>query len=317
MGWSQIGGKWGFQSINLTSNPRAAALGGTSISLADGDISQFFENPATLDSVNDKNLFLHLNPYFADVFVYSAAYSFNASKAGMLVAGVNYINYGEFEMTDDSGNSIGTFQAQDYTFQVGKAHRLGPFSLGANLKFSHAAIDTYSSTALLMDIGGVFRVNQHWTLGMVFENMGIVVSEYTGTIEQTIPFDVKVGTSFKPQYMPLRFTLTSMNLTQRNFEEENNTTGRSSNGLDQVMRRISLGAELLLSENFQFLIGYNHKRKQELKLDEIGGGAGLSYGFMIKIKRMEMRFSRANYHVSGGSSFISIRTDLNDFKKIL
>ncbi|WP_436517565.1 type IX secretion system protein PorQ [Ekhidna sp. To15] len=317
LSWSQIGGQLGYQSLNLTTNPRAAALAGSTISLADGDISQFFENPATLDSVGAKNIFLQVNPYFADVFVYSGAYTFNIASMGTFAAGLTYVNFGSFEMTDESGNNLGTFQAQDYTFQIGKAHQLGPFTLGANIKLAHSSIESYGSTAFLMDIGGVFRVNKHWTVAMVFENIGARITEYSSFSSPKVPFDVKLGTTFKPQYMPLRFTVTSTNLIDDDFVEEDDATGRSNKTLDRVWKRINLGAEVLLSKNFQLLVGYNHKRKQELRLSEIGGGAGFSYGMMVRIKRIELRFSRATYHAAGGSSFISMRTDLNDFKKIL
>ncbi|WP_370089882.1 type IX secretion system protein PorQ [Ekhidna sp.] len=317
LGWCQIGGQSGYQSLNLTSNPRAAALGGTTISLADGDISQFFENPATLDSVETSNIFFHFNPYFADVFVYSGAYTFNLKNMGTFASGINYINYGAFNLTDETGNQLGEFRAQDYTITLGKAHQVGPFTLGANLKLAHSSIESYGSTAILMDIGGVFRINKNWTAAMVFENIGGRISEYSAFSSPTIPFDVKLGTTFKPQYMPLRFTLTSNSLTEENSEEEETSGGRSTGAIDRVWKRINIGAELLLSDNFHVLIGYNHKRKQELRLEDTGGGAGLSYGLMVKVKRIELRFSRATYHAAGGSSFISLRTDLNDFKKIL
>lgn len=317
IGWSQVGGQLGYQALNLTSNPRTAALGGTTVSLADGDISQFFENPATLDSVLDKNIFFQINPYFADISVYSGAYTFNVGSIGTFAAGLNYVNYGEFEMTDEVGNELGTFQAQDYTFHIGKAHNIGPFTLGANIKLAHSSIANYGTTALLMDLGGIFRINPNWSVAMVFENMGVRVTESNMISSTQIPFDVKLGTTFKPQYMPLRFTLTTTNLVNENAIEEEDEGGRSNQSVDKILKRINVGAELLLSNNFQLLVGYSHKRKQELSLENTGGGAGFSYGLMVRIKRIELRFSRATFHAAGGSSFISLRTDLNDFKKIL
>lgn len=316
LGRAQIEGQPGYQSLNLSTNPRAAALGGTTISLADKDGSQFFENPATLDSISSKNLFFHINPYFADAFVYTGAYTFQLKKVGVFSAGINYVNYGSFAMTDETGVNLGTFQAHDYTVVLGKAHSLGPITMGANLKITRSAIESYGSTALLLDIGGVFHVNKNWIVAMVFQNIGGRLSQFTDLTQPVIPFDVKIGTSFKPQYMPLRFTFTTTNLVNKNPILEP-TSGRSVKTVDQLGRRVNLGAELLLSKHFQVLIGYSHKRKQELKLANTSGGAGLSYGIMLKVKRIEFRFTRAVYHAAGGSSFISLRTDLNDFKTIL
>lgn len=314
---AQIGGQVGYQSLNLTSNPRAAAMGGAAISLADGDLSQVFENPAVLDSVASQNIFVHFNPYFADVFVYSGAYSFDLGNAGMFAAGINYINYGTFNMTDETGNQQGVFNANDFTFQVGKAHQLGPFTLGASLKLSHSSIESFASTAILMDLGGIFRVNRNWTIALVMENFGARLSSFSSFSTPAIPFDVKIGTSFKPEYMPVRFTVTTTNIVDRNANTIDDQMGGSSRGIDRALQRLNVGAELLLSKHFELLLGYSHKRKQELKLEEQAKGAGFSYGLMVKVKRIELRFSRATYHAAGGSSFISLRTDLNDFKKIL
>lgn len=313
---AQIGGQLDYQSLNYTTNPRAAALSGSAISMGDGDISQFFENPATLDSVREGNIFFHVNPYFTDVSVYSLAYAFDIKEMSGFAFGVNYMNFGSFQMTDETGQEIGTFSASDYVISLGKAHQLGPFTLGANIKFINSSIDIYSSSAVAADLGGLFRISKNWTVGMVVENMGIPISQ-NEVSKPALPFDVKVGTSFKPEYMPLRFTLTSSNLTDNNLSLEEENTGRSTSGIDNVLKRINLGAELILSQNFQLLFGYNHKRKQELRLDSFGGGAGFSYGLMVRVKRIQLRFSRATYHAAGGSSFISLQTNLKDFKKIL
>jgi hypothetical protein len=313
---AQIGGQSGYQSLNLTTNARTAALAGSTISLA-GDVSQFFENPATLDSVSKGTLFFNINPYYADVIVYSGAYTFDVNKIGTLAAGLNYVNFGSFEMTDETGESLGEFQVQDYNIVIGKSHQLGPFVLGANVKLTHSSIDAYGSTAILGDIGGLFRVNKYWNIGMVFKNIGGRISDYTTFSTPSIPFDVKLGTTFKPEHMPLQFTITSTNLVDRNFSEESESNGRQNRQVDKMLKRVNIGAELLLSKNFQVLFGYSHKRKQELKLNELGGGAGLSFGLMMKIKRVELRYSRATYHAAGGTSFISLQTNLNDFKRIL
>ncbi|MEM8938950.1 MAG: type IX secretion system protein PorQ [Bacteroidota bacterium] len=314
---AQIGGQLGYQSLNLTSNPRSAALSGSSISLADGDISQFFENPAVLDSVASKSIFFHINPYFSDVSIYSMAYSFDIDDIHDFALGLNYVDYGSFERTDETGMVLGTFSASDYVLYVGKAHQLGPFTLGASLKFINTNIDTYSSSALALDFAGIFRINKNWTFGMVFENMGVQLTNNSDINSASLPSDVKVGTSFKPEYMPIRFTFTSINLIDQNLSLNETTSVKSTSTFDRVLKRIHLGAEILLNKHFQLLVGYNHKRKQELKLETRGEGAGFSYGLMVKVKQIQFRFSRATYHASGGSSFISLQSNLRDFKKIL
>ena len=321
IGLAQLGGEFGHQSLHISSNPRSAALGGAAtISLSDGDISQFFMNPATLDSVRAGDIFFHLNPYFADAFVYSIGYAFHVKGLDNFAVGLQYLNFGSFDLTDATGRELGSFNAADYGLFISKAHQVGPITLGATLKFFHSMIDIYSSHLLAVDLGGVFRLNPNWTFAMVFENMGVTLTDYSNNSDSSLPFDVKLGTSFKPKYMPVRFTITSNNLVGTNLMRPVEEDGRSNetiNTINKALKRINFGIELLLSKNFHFLAGYNHKRRQELTLDEAGGGAGLSYGIMLKIKRFQMRFSRAAYHAAGGTSFISIQTNVKDFKKIL
>ncbi|MDE0471326.1 MAG: type IX secretion system protein PorQ [Ekhidna sp.] len=318
LGLAQLGGEFGYQSLHISPNPRSAALGGaTTISLSDGDISQFFMNPATLDSVRAGDIFFHLNPYFADAFFYSFGYAFHLKGLENFAIGLQYLNFGSFDLTDAAGQELGSFNASDYGFFISKAHQAGPITLGATLKFFHSMIDNYSSHLLAMDLGGVFRLNPNWAFAMVFENMGMTLTDYSNNSDSSLPFDVKLGTSFKPKYMPVQFTITSNNLVSTNLTRPVEENGRSNETINKALKRINFGIEFLLSKNFHFLAGYNHKRRQELTLDEAGGGAGLSYGIMLKIKRFQMRFSRAAYHSAGGTNFISIQTNLKDFKKIL
>lgn len=314
---AQVGGEGDYRVLHLVSNARTTALGGNSISLADGDLTQFFTNPAVLDSVRQGDVFFNVNPYFADVFAFAGAYAFDVRQLKNFSVGLHYINYNDFERTDPSGNPLGVFSARDYVVAIGKSHALGSITLGANLKIVHSSIDTYGSTALIGDLGGIFRVREHWTVGMVFSNLGGSLSQDIGLRKKQVPFEVHIGTTFKPQFMPFRFTISTTNLTQTNSIEDEDSGGRSNKKIEQVLRRVSLGAELLLSENFQILVGYNHKRKQELRLDEIGGGAGFSFGLMLNIKGVQLRYSRATYHAAGGSSSIGLRTNLRNIKSIL
>ncbi|MEP5612220.1 MAG: type IX secretion system protein PorQ [Cyclobacteriaceae bacterium] len=314
---SQVGGSNGYQVLELSTNARSVALAGSTVSLADGDISQFFENPATLDSARAGDIFFNLNPYFTDAIVFTGAYLFNVKKSGSFGVGLHYLDFGSFDRTDPAGNRLGEFGAKDYAVSIGKAHKLGPITLGASIKVLHSSIDSYGSTAIAADIGGVFSVTKNWSVGMVFSNIGTHLTRFNDLETADIPFDVKIGTTFKPEHMPLRFTLTTGNLVDSNIVEETSSEGRSNQQVEKILRRVNIGTELVLSENFQLLFGYSHKRKQELKLEEIGGGAGFSYGLMLNIKKIELRYSRATFHAAGGSSFISLQTNLNNFKSIL
>ena len=64
-------------------------------------------------------------------------------------------------------------------------------------------------------------------------------------------------------------------------------------------------------------MGYNHQRRQELKLkeDSKSGMVGFSFGFGIKIKKFQFDFARSIYSLAGASNHIGITTKLSDFVK--
>ena len=101
------------------------------------------------------------------------------------------------------------------------------------------------------------------------------------------------------------------------LEEDNNPLGGSEEpGFgEEVFRRMVFGTELLISPNFQLRLGYNHLLRQELKLENAGGGAGLSFGFMFKVKRFEFAYSRALYHVAGGSNTFQLMINTSELIK--
>lgn len=308
-----------YQSLNAPFGARNAALGGTVVSLADGDIMQFVHNPAVLDSVSAGALALNYSPYFAGIHAFSGAYQADFPALGKIAFGLTYFDYGTFTETTDNGQVIGEFEANDYLISIGKSHQLGSFSLGMNLKYALNGIAGYNSSVILGDLGGIYRApNTDFTVGLVFKNFGFVVDDFDGRDSQ-VPFDVQLSTSVKPQHMPFRFSISAYNLTETSLyhQLEGNSDSRAVKVADKIFRRINLGAELIIHQNIQFLFGYSHLRRQELSLVDSAEGAGFSYGFLIGIKKIKIRYAHASYHAAGGTDFFTIQTNLNSFNKIL
>jgi hypothetical protein len=312
--WAQSGGQDAFQALNLVTNARTAALGGYNVSLADGDLSLFIQNPALLDSSQAGDFVVMYNPFFADIQALNSQYAFRAGALGPIAIGISYLDYGEFEQTDPTGAASGQFTARDFVMVMGKAHKLGPFTLGVNLKWVHSGIAGFQSNALALDLGGLYRIPQSSvSFGLVLENIGAVLS--TDAAEApSLPTQVTMGLSVKPEGMPIRFSATAHHFTDPEsafFDEDENP-----NVADVVLKRVALGAEILVSRNVNLLLGYDHNRKRELRLSETGGGAGFSYGFKIRIRNYHFRFSRATYHAAGGTSYISLQTNLKNLQTI-
>ena len=67
-------------------------------------------------------------------------------------------------------------------------------------------------------------------------------------------------------------------------------------------------------------MGYNPKRRQELKVDSYLGMVGFSWGLGIKISHFKINYGRSTYHLHGSPNYFSFSTDfsssINKMKKI-
>jgi hypothetical protein len=140
----------------------------------------------------------------------------------------------------------------------------------------------------------------------------MVLSDYSGTSGSQLPFDVQLGTTFKPEDMPLRFSITAYRLAVSDNTYYNATAGEEEPGvLNKVLRRFNFGTEILLHKNVNIMAAYNYAIHQELKLANGGGGAGISFGFSARIKAVEIVVSRGGY-VAGKAGYaftLSVNAD--------
>ena len=103
--YGQIGGQSVYQFLNLVTSPRQAALGGKIITIYDEDVNQANFNPATINEDMDNHLAVNYGSYFGEVTYGTASYAYTFDNhLNTLQAGVNYVNYGKFQGTDETGN---------------------------------------------------------------------------------------------------------------------------------------------------------------------------------------------------------------------
>ncbi|HEY8400241.1 MAG TPA: type IX secretion system protein PorQ [Cytophagaceae bacterium] len=324
---AQIGGKNSYEFLDIPQSARTAGVGGVNVSIVANDPFLFFQNPALLRDTSVKNLGITYVPYYADINHTSLAYAFKAKRTGIWGAGLQYISYGAMEEADEAGNVTGTFMAKDYAVSVAKSHTIDYYTMGATLKFAGSHIQNYNSFALMADVGGVFtHPEKDFNIGLVVKNIGFALKKYTPDSRVAEPFDVQLGLTYKFDHMPLRFSVTAHHLHQFDivYLDPNKRGKISLDGqeekekktfADKVARHFVFGGEFLIAKGFNVRVGYNHLRRKELRLEQRSGGAGFSWGFMMKIKSFEFAFTRAYYHVAGGTSFITLNTNFSNLLK--
>ena len=111
---AQVGGSNTFDFLNINANSRVAAIGGENVSSSDWDPNMFLANPANIDAEQYQKVSVSYLPYQAGVKRGDVSYVMPFKNLKGLGVGVQYMNYGTFQETDDAGNNIGTFTANEY-----------------------------------------------------------------------------------------------------------------------------------------------------------------------------------------------------------
>lgn len=308
---AQFGGQSSFQFLNIPSHARLAALGGVNVSTSNREINYFFSNPASVsDSLAGWASASYLF-HVADIGQASFAYAQDFKNIGMLSFGVQHITYGDIEGYDDTGLQTDLYASGETALLISKSHQVSHFRLGATVKTVFSNLAGFRSMAMMFDFGGVFvHPRQALTIGLVFKNIGVVLKDYSETYSAGVPFDVQVGITYKPEHMPLRFSVTAYNLSQPGelYDDPNNS--EDVGVVDKVMSHLNVGAEILLHRNFNALIGYNHLRQNELQLDAGGGGSGFTFGLAASIRAFDISISTSRYAVGNSNYTFTVAGNL-------
>ena len=103
--YSQIGGKSVYQFLNLVTSPRQAALGGKIITNFDYDPNAALFNPASINQEMHNHLSVNYANYYGEVTYGTASYAYTYDRhLQTFHAGVNYVNYGDFEGVQFGGS---------------------------------------------------------------------------------------------------------------------------------------------------------------------------------------------------------------------
>ncbi len=297
--------------MNLPGNAALSALGGVNVSSFNQNVNFFQSNPALIgDTTNGWGSASYMF-YFANIGMANFSYQHKFDKIGSLSFGIQHVAYGTIQGYDPLGVATSKFNSGESALFIGKSHRINHFTVGANLKGAFSNIAGYRSSALLLDLGGVFvHPRQDLKIGVVIKNLGVVLSEFSNTSTTRLPFDLQAGVTFRPEHMPVRFSFTAHHLTGFDISYYNiNDGGEKPNVLDKALRHLNVGAELLIHKNVNLLVGYNFLRHKELKLDNSGGGSGFSAGVAMRIRNIDLVVSRAGY-ATGGSYQISLAANI-------
>jgi hypothetical protein len=327
--FAQIGGEGVYQFLNLPVSARTVALGGKIVPVLDNDISLSYANPSVLDSGFDKHLSLNTVSYLEKVNYGYVSYAMKTRNYGTFAPGLLFIRYGDFVSADAYGNITGNFTASEYAFNLGYAKELDSvFTIGLNMKFITSLFEQYSSYGAAVDISGAYNNSKYLFSAVgVLKNIGVQLKPYVEGYSEKLPFEIQLGFSKKFSHAPLRFSLVAHNLQKYDLtyskptdpsagvsffntqEDPNKEQGTS----EKILRHLVLGAEILLSKNFNLRAAFDYQKRKELAVIDKGGLVGFSFGFGLHISKFDISYGRATYHLAGSVNAFSVTANLNEF----
>ena len=321
----QIGGQSAYQFLNLVTSPRQAALGGKTITIYDNDVNQANFNPATINSEMDNHLALNYGSYFGEVTYGTASYAYTFDRhLQTFQAGVNYVNYGKFQGTDETGNPTSDFTGSEIALSFGYSFMIPdiPIHFGANAKLISSTLESYNSLGGAVDIGALFideRNDVNWAL--VVRNIGIQFTTYSGTKEK-LPLEVLIGVSQEVENVPIRWHLTLENLQQWNIAFSNparavgsidgGSTPEKVSVFNNALRHVIIGVELFPRKSFNVRLGYNFRRGEELSVLEQRNFSGISLGFGLKFNNLKFNYSYSRYTLAGNTSLFGLTINFQE-----
>ncbi len=323
IGQSQNMGSNSFSQLQIPYGSRLAGLGGVTVAIRDRDISSVLSNPSLLDSVHHNKAVLGYSNYFADINYGVAGYARSYKNWGHFMAAIKYMSYGKFIETDYIGNEIGQVSAADYAINLIYSRKIDTsVYFGASLNYLYSVLDKNSAMGVGCDLALTYnKPGSPFVASFLVKNVGYQLKSYRTGTRGPLPFDLQIAISHKLKHAPFRFhfafdrlhkwDLTYLDPTDK--PEIDPSTGeevvvdstkfgfRFGRFSDKLMRHVTPGAEILIGKNFYFDIGFNYRRRMELRYAAKTGLAGFNFGAGLFVKRMVMAISLSKYHLAGGN----------------
>jgi hypothetical protein len=328
---AQLGGNYVFGFLNLPTGARAASLGGYASPTADKTLDFAIFNPSLANEsmIGNYSIQQAIMPSGITFGTVSTAISL---KKGILVPFIRHVSYGSFQGYDATGNATNTFSAFDFQAGASYAYPINPvFTLGVNAGIIGSYLETYSSYGF----AGSFAVQYHHKnelihASLLARNVGVQFKGYTGFEDalNPLPLEIQGSLSIKLKHAPLRVTFIAHHLNQWKIGYYDPSILPKIDGLtgdtiqppnvgffEQLGRHLAVQAELVTKGVFQLRIGFDYHRRQELKLEQTPGLAGLSFGIGLNFRKFRLDYGFMVYSKAGINNSIGLSTKISDWKK--
>lgn len=321
-----LGGNAVFNFLKLPNTSQLSALGGVNVSHISNDVGLAFNNPALLQPAMHTQLNAVFNSFYDGITAYHLSMGYHHAKLNTtFLWGLNYLNYGNVQQTDASGNILGRFKPVDWVMQVSASRSyLEKWKYGLTLKFINSNYGQYRSNGIAVDVGILYHDTATlFSASLLAKNMGSQLKKYDGTDPDDLPFDLQAGISKRLDNAPFSFSLTAHHLHQ--FDIQYNDPGfNESNGfangsdkkitLDKIFRHVVVTTTVYLGDKVELAAAYNYLKRQELNIGGAGNGlTGFSLGASLLLKKLQIRYARSHYQNNTAYNQFGLNMTLNQY----
>ncbi len=284
--FGQIGGESVYPFLGLSTSCNYASMGGACPSVDIEGVNSLTSNPALIDTTDHLAAALNMVSYVADIGYGSALFGGRAGKT-MISGGAELVNYGDFTLTDEAANNLGTFNCRDYLLIASAARHIMdslPLTAGVSMKTIISKMETYHSTGIAFDFGlRYYFEKQKITIGLAVLNLGCQLTTYSDNTREKLPLDIRLGISKQLLHAPLRFSLTVRDLQKPKLADD---FGRL------FANHLIFSAELFPQGVVSLKGGFNVMAHNDLYVTDGSVFPGFSFGVDVRLKRFSVQYSR-------------------------
>lgn len=198
-------GTAGFGFLKIGAGARAVAMGNAFAGMTK-DVHCSYWNPAGLAWIEDRLATATYLNYLLDIQSGYIGYAQPYKNMGVFGITMQYMNFGDFDKTDISGKTIGSFGANDIAigFSYGRVMS-DDLSVGATFyPLIRESIDEYSALAMAFNLGCQyhFPVEAGLTVGASVQNVGTTLDGFTD-YKDDLPLNLKLGGGLRLSHLPL------------------------------------------------------------------------------------------------------------------
>jgi hypothetical protein len=178
--------------LSRYASARSIGMGGAFTAVANDPLGVVW-NPAGLTQLLQNEARFETAQYFEDTSI--NGFSFVVPARKLPTIGITMLSLGSdgFERTNELNESLGTFKQSDMAFLISGAKAVTPrLSLGANIKVVRQEVESFTSTGVGGDVGGLFSVTPRVKVGLSFLNLG-GPSLAPREVKETFPMEVRGG----------------------------------------------------------------------------------------------------------------------------